>query len=236
MKRCFILVAGLLALAALPAFAAPISFPECPAVGHDISGCQLLITVTATNGSGIATAFNVSTSSPDLGPFDGSDDTLIGVLNSAPGGLFQIFFTVEGMRETFAGADHDGACFGSGGVAHYSPGPTAAQCLQGHYWTTDLMDYASAGVTFIPSGVLTVDSSLGPLAPGEFTWFSLPGALTASQIAIATPEPATMVLIETGLSALYFMRRCRKIQHPIFLWHSLNTSQFKSQSARPHQA
>lgn len=69
------------------------------------------------------------------------------------------------------------------------------------------MDYASAGVTFIPSGVLTVDSSFGPLAPGEFTWFSLPGAVTASQIAVLTPEPASLILIGTGLSELYFIRR-----------------------------
>lgn len=114
MKTYVITVVGLLAFAALSVVAAPISFPECPAVGHDTTGCELLITVTATNGSGIATAFNVTTSSPDLGPYDGSDDTLIGVLNSAPGGLFQVFFTVGGAPETFAGADGDGACFGSG--------------------------------------------------------------------------------------------------------------------------
>jgi hypothetical protein len=117
---------------------------------------------------------------------------------------------VGGAPEIFAGANGDGACFGSEGVALYSPGPTAAQCLQGHYWTTDLMDYASAGVTFLPSGILTVDASFTPLAPGEFTWFSLPGAISASQIAIATPEPASLVLIATGLSGLYFMRR-RKV-------------------------
>ena len=138
MKNYAMMAVGLLAFAALPVFAAPISFPECPAVGHDTSGCELLITVTATNGSGIATAFNVTTSSPDLGPFDGIDDTLIGVLNSAPGGLFQVFFNVGGSPETFAGANKDGACFGTAGVALYSPAPTAAQCLQGHFWTTDL--------------------------------------------------------------------------------------------------
>ena len=68
MKNLAIMAAGLLAFAALPVFAA-LSFPECPAVGQDTSGCELLITVTATNGKGTATAFNVTTSSPDLGPF-----------------------------------------------------------------------------------------------------------------------------------------------------------------------
>jgi hypothetical protein len=213
MKNLAIMAAGLLAFAALPVFAA-LSFPECPAVGQDTSGCELLITVTATNGSGIATAFNVTTSSPDQGPFDGSDDTLIGVLNSSHGGVFQVYFTVGGEPETFAGADGDGACKGAGTplASIYSPGPTAAQCLQGHYWTTDLMDYASAGLSFLPSGVLTFDSSGAPLAPGESTWFSLPGAVTASEIAVTppptvTPEPASLLLIGTGLSALYFVRR-----------------------------
>jgi hypothetical protein len=69
MKNCVIMTVGFLAFVTLPVFANPISFPECPAVGHDTSGCELLITVTATNGKGTATAFNVTTSSPDLGPF-----------------------------------------------------------------------------------------------------------------------------------------------------------------------
>ena len=89
MKNYVIIVAGFLAFAVLPVFADPVSFPECPAVGHDTSGCELLITVTATNGSGVATAFNVTTSSPNLGPYDGTHDTLIGVLNSSPGGVLR---------------------------------------------------------------------------------------------------------------------------------------------------
>src|SRR3981081_4208890 len=109
MKRYLIMAAGLLIWAALPTFAGPVSFPEGPAVGADTTGCELLITVTATNGSGFATAFTVSTSSPDLGPFDGSNDTLIGVLNSAPGDLFKIFFKVAPGVGSFA-FDTDGAC------------------------------------------------------------------------------------------------------------------------------
>ncbi len=87
MRKYTISAATLFAFAALPLFAGPISFPECPAVGLD-AGCQLLITVTARNGSGVATAFTVSTSITDPGSYDaGGDGTLIGVLNSAAGGV-----------------------------------------------------------------------------------------------------------------------------------------------------
>ena len=78
MKNSVIMTVGFLVFAALPAFADPTSFPECPAVGDDTTGCELLITVTATNGRGTATAFTVTTSSPDLGSYDGGDGTLIG--------------------------------------------------------------------------------------------------------------------------------------------------------------
>src|ERR1019366_5521153 len=74
MKKVSFLV-GFFALASL-SFGS--SFSECPAVGNDTSGCELLITVTAVNGSGAVTAFTTATSSPDLGPYDGSEDTLIG--------------------------------------------------------------------------------------------------------------------------------------------------------------
>src|SRR5580704_1445887 len=87
MKNSIIMTAGLLAFAAFPVSAVPISFTECPAVGLD-AGCELLITITARNGSGVATAFTVSTSITDPGSYDGGGDgTLIGVLNSAPGGV-----------------------------------------------------------------------------------------------------------------------------------------------------
>lgn len=207
MKNSILMTAGFLAFAALPAFASPINFPECPAVGLD-AGCELLITVTARSGSGAATAFTVSTSITDPGSYDGGGDgTLIGVLNSAPGGVNRLFFTVAPGTGSFA-FDLHGACAETGGVPLYSPAPPAAQCLHGQYWTTDAMDYASANVTFLSfnlanAGVLFSN----PLGPGQSAWFSLPGAITASQITMVTPEPASLVLFGTGLSILYFRRR-----------------------------
>jgi hypothetical protein len=208
MKNSLIIMTiGFLALAALPVFAGPIGFPECPAVGADTSGCELLITVTAVNGMGVATAFTVTTSSPDLGPFDGSDDTLIGVLNSSPGNLNSLFFTVAPGFGSFA-FDQDGACKGTGSPLHsiYSPGPTAAQC-RGGYQTIDAFDYTSTNAVFGNFSLADAQIIVFGLAPGQSDWFSLPGAITASQITMVAPEPASLVLIGAGLSTLYFRRR-----------------------------
>ena len=65
MKFALMLVA-----ASLIAFGAPISFSQCPAVGADTTGCELLITANTATAGGVVTAFTVATSSPDLGPSD----------------------------------------------------------------------------------------------------------------------------------------------------------------------
>jgi hypothetical protein len=219
MKHWMIIAAGFLALVGSPAFAGPVSFNECPAVGHDTTGCELLITVTGVTsvpGIGqVATAFTVTTSSPDLGPFDGSNDTLIGVLNASSSNLFKIFFTVAPGTGSFA-FDTDGACKAAGSplVSIYSPGPTASQCLQGQYQTQDAFDYASTSVTFcsfsLAAACVIVGEPSGQLPPGGTSWFSLPGAITASEITMVTPEPASLLLIGSALCGFYFRRR-RKI-------------------------
>ena len=56
--------------------AAPL-FPACPAVGVN-TGCQFLITV----GSGGTTTIAMDPNVPNNTPYDGSDDTLVGVLDN----------------------------------------------------------------------------------------------------------------------------------------------------------
>jgi hypothetical protein len=215
---------GLFTFSALPVIASPMSFTECPAVGNDTSGCQLLITVTAVGSNPaiglFASAFTVTQSSTDLGSYrsDG-DGTLIGVLNESNSDVNKIFLAVAPDTGNFA-FDQKGACLGVGPpgslTSAYTPGPTAAECNHG-YQTIDAFDYTSAGVTFCSfnraDACVFVGEPAGILHPGASTWFSLPGALTASDITIVnpTPEPSLLIPLGIGLSALCFMRR-RKAQ------------------------
>lgn len=131
-------------------------FNQCPPVGQDTS-CATLITV---NPDGSLSASN----DPTQLPFDGDDDTLVGVENRSSSTVFSIELFGEGEEDIF-GFDGDGLCAG------YEPGP--AGCPFGE------TGYEGPGTSFtaVSESEGTVNF-IGGLAPGESRYFSLEGPIT----------------------------------------------------------
>src|SRR3954471_19901637 len=97
----FVVTIAATALWALPAMGANPSppFNECPAIGSAPS-CAVLIVVNPGGGLTILT-------DPNVGPFDGVEDTSVGVLNNSGAPLPSI--TLTGTSGAF-GFDGDGLC------------------------------------------------------------------------------------------------------------------------------
>ena len=139
-------------------------FSECPAVGFDTS-CGDLIQVTDS----ADTVF----SDPDQGPYDGSDDTLVGVLNSSSSTVNAIALSSDTDLFDF---DGDGLCTESPAPSGCPFGPTG---------------YEGPGVSFSD---ITPDTSggvvnfAGGIPPGGTAYFSLEEALPATAIVIGGPS------------------------------------------------
>jgi hypothetical protein len=196
-------IASILVVFGTYASAAPM-FGQCPPVGAD-TGCEFLITVNANGTTSVA-------ADSAQGPYDASEDVLVGVLNNSSSTVTSLPLMSNGGAFGF---DGDGACSGT-----FSPNPAAAQCQGGVFTTNDPTDYESAGATFgsINSGMTAATVFLS-LAPGQSTWFSLEGALSLGNITTGppgggsgVPEPASIALLGIGLCGLGLLRRTRKSQ------------------------
>jgi len=190
---------AMLALSSVSLFAVS----PCPAVGSDTLGCEFVITVTAVSGTGAATAFTVSTPSPNQGPYDACDDTLVGIVNSSGAFLKSVTLTGSVAGTGIFGFESDGAC-------------AQIACTNG---AGDTTGYAGPGVNY--SGIATsggVTAATGTvnvgctgigtcagIANNATAWFSLEDALTASVLGgtpSSTPVPSSVVLMFVGLAAL----------------------------------
>lgn len=135
-------------------------FSECPEIGSSPT-CQILLVVNADRSVTVL-------GDPSVGPYDGGDDTIVGIRNDSTAPVAAV--TVRGPSD-IAGFDNDGLCAYPGAPATCS---TAATGYEGPQTSlkTDPSD----------NSVVEVDFDSPGLAAGTSTYFSLEGALTSASL------------------------------------------------------
>jgi hypothetical protein len=160
-------------IAAPSATAAPL-FPQCPPVGAN-DGCAILIVVDANGNVSVQQDPNP----PNNGPYDGADDTLVGLQNNATFAVASI--NLSSTTLPIFGFDGDGLCT-------VTPGPPG--CPSGGFGPTG---YEGPNNTF--SSISTDEMSgtvnfTNAIAPGGSAYFGLEDALTAADIIPGTVTSA----------------------------------------------
>ena len=168
----------LLASAVLPANASTAAdqppFTECPAIGSSRS-CEILLVVNPDNSVSVL-------HDGAVGPYDGGDDTLVGIVNESSSPVQAV--TVSGVGTDLAGFDGDGLCtFGVNGCPFGSTG------------------YEGPGTSFHTSPSLPDHAEVdftGGLKPGGTAYFSLENDLSSAQLVAREGHLATLKYVAFG--------------------------------------
>jgi hypothetical protein len=167
---------------ATPSTTAP--FNECPAIGDSTAGCALLIILPPTGSAQILenTATNCGPSNNKAcdGPFDGDDDTLVGILNETSVSIPTV--ALSSNTDIF-GFDGDGICSLKSGNPTYGNWVGQSGCP---YGTTG---YEGPGTSFSgysnSNHYKTGNVNFGAgLAAGSSTFFSLESSLNSADFTI----------------------------------------------------
>jgi hypothetical protein len=179
--------ASLAVASAVPAGAATAPVPpftECPAIGASPS-CEILLVVNPDNTVSVE-------GDPSMGPFDGSDDTLVGIINDSTTVVKAV--TVSGPGSDLSGFDGDGICSGDYGTWNGSGG-----CPYGP------TGYEGPGTSFVTDPSLPDSAEVdftGGLAPGKSAYFSLEGALTSAELTAREGGLSTFTISGSAASPL----------------------------------
>lgn len=172
-------------LTALPnASAAPL-FTQCPAVGQN-TGCAILITVNS-NGT---TSVQSDPNPPNDGPYDGSDDTLVGLQNNSGSAVGSI--NLSSTSAPIFGFDGDGICDPSTWV---TPGNGAAPgCPSASGFGPT--GYEGPNNTFSNISPDTMSGTVNFTAgvpPGGSAYWALEDTLSAADVTPGTVSPPSTV-------------------------------------------
>jgi len=160
-----------------------------PGYGDNPSGPSLIITIGSNGVASIAAG-------PSTGPYDGSDDTYIGVVNNYTG-------TINSLNLSSSGADIFG--FDGDGIDTYGAPETA-----GNPDTTGYGGPISYFTNINGAETSGTVNFFGGLASGAQTYFSLEEPLTTATFTgggggITTggaPEPSTWFLMAAGIGVV----------------------------------
>jgi hypothetical protein len=187
-KRRGVLVVLGFAIAVTLAVGAPSAsaalFPQCPPVGAN-DGCSILITIDSSGQGSVQADPNP----PNNAPYDGSDDTLVGLQNNAPGNVTSV--NLSSATQPIFGFDDDGICDPSSW-----PGPPGNGAAPGCPSTSGFgpTDYEGPNNTF---DNISADTTSGrvlftnPIPPGGSAYWALEERLSAADVNVGSVAGAS---------------------------------------------